>query len=317
MKLITAIIKPFKLDDVRQAVADIGIQGITVTEVKGFGRQRGHTELYRGAEYVVDFLPKAKIELAVDDDIAEQVQNLIEGEVVRIRERAPGRDTQRPERAVGYMLLSAASFAVMAAMVKAAGSVPVHEKVFFRNLVTLAVTAVMAVQRRENPFGPTRHLTLLVARSLAGLCGVYLYFYAIGHLTLADASLLNKVSPFFVTVFATFWLGERLGGRVITGATGRRQAPGARSAAPLRGLRRRRCLAARPWPGSWSAATMISTKRWPAPSWSFPSPMWAGHRCSPGRAALFPNPGGCFLMQRSWLENCPFRLLPVWTTPAL
>ena len=73
MKMITAIIKPFKLDDVRQAVADIGIQGITVTEVKGFGRQRGHTELYRGAEYVVDFLPKAKIELAVADDIVEQV----------------------------------------------------------------------------------------------------------------------------------------------------------------------------------------------------------------------------------------------------
>ena len=73
MKMITAIIKPFKLDDVRQAVADIGIQGITVTEVKGFGRQRGHTELYRGAEYVVDFLPKAKIELAVADEIAEQV----------------------------------------------------------------------------------------------------------------------------------------------------------------------------------------------------------------------------------------------------
>jgi nitrogen regulatory protein PII len=73
MKLITAIIKPFKLDDVRQAVADIGIQGITVTEVKGFGRQRGHTELYRGAEYVVDFLPKTKIEMAVADDVAEQV----------------------------------------------------------------------------------------------------------------------------------------------------------------------------------------------------------------------------------------------------
>jgi nitrogen regulatory protein P-II 2 len=73
MKLITAIIKPFKLDDVREAVADIGIQGITVTEVKGFGRQRGHTELYRGAEYVVDFLPKAKVELAVSDDIVEQV----------------------------------------------------------------------------------------------------------------------------------------------------------------------------------------------------------------------------------------------------
>ena len=73
MKMITAIIKPFKLDDVRQAVAEIGIQGITVTEVKGFGRQRGHTELYRGAEYVVDFLPKAKIELAVADNLAEQV----------------------------------------------------------------------------------------------------------------------------------------------------------------------------------------------------------------------------------------------------
>jgi nitrogen regulatory protein P-II 2 len=73
MKMITAIIKPFKLDDVRQAVADIGVQGITVTEVKGFGRQRGHTELYRGAEYVVDFLPKARIELAVADEIAEQV----------------------------------------------------------------------------------------------------------------------------------------------------------------------------------------------------------------------------------------------------
>jgi nitrogen regulatory protein P-II 2 len=73
MKLITAIIKPFKLDDVRQAVADIGVQGITVTEVQGFGRQRGHTELYRGAEYRVDFLPKAKLELAVDDSIVEQV----------------------------------------------------------------------------------------------------------------------------------------------------------------------------------------------------------------------------------------------------
>jgi nitrogen regulatory protein P-II 2 len=71
--MITAVIKPFKLDDVREAVAEIGIQGITVTEVKGFGRQRGHTELYRGAEYVVDFLPKAKIELAVDDSIVEQV----------------------------------------------------------------------------------------------------------------------------------------------------------------------------------------------------------------------------------------------------
>jgi nitrogen regulatory protein PII len=77
MKMIIAIIKPFKLDDVRQAVADIGIQGITVTEVKGFGRQRGHTELYRGAEYVVDFLPKAKIELVVEDAVAEQVVEAI------------------------------------------------------------------------------------------------------------------------------------------------------------------------------------------------------------------------------------------------
>ncbi len=77
MKLITAIIKPFKLDDVRQAVADIGVQGITVTEVQGFGRQRGHTELYRGAEYRVDFLPKTKIELAVDDTVVEQVVEAI------------------------------------------------------------------------------------------------------------------------------------------------------------------------------------------------------------------------------------------------
>ncbi|MDZ7735658.1 MAG: P-II family nitrogen regulator [Gammaproteobacteria bacterium] len=68
MKLITAIIKPFKLDDVRDALSEVGIKGLTVTEVKGFGRQKGHTELYRGAEYVVDFLPKVKIELATDDD---------------------------------------------------------------------------------------------------------------------------------------------------------------------------------------------------------------------------------------------------------
>ncbi|HXF08875.1 MAG TPA: P-II family nitrogen regulator [Candidatus Acidoferrales bacterium] len=73
MKLVTAIIKPFKLDDVREALSDIGVQGITVTEVKGFGRQKGHTELYRGAEYVVDFLPKVKIEIAVTDDMADAV----------------------------------------------------------------------------------------------------------------------------------------------------------------------------------------------------------------------------------------------------
>ncbi len=73
MKLVMAIIKPFKLDDVREALSDIGVQGITVTEVKGFGRQKGHTELYRGAEYVVDFLPKVKIEAAVDDGLVDQV----------------------------------------------------------------------------------------------------------------------------------------------------------------------------------------------------------------------------------------------------
>ena len=72
MKLITAVIKPFRLDDVRNALGDVGVNGMTVTEVKGFGRQRGHTELYRGAEYVVDFLPKSKIEIAVSDELAEQ-----------------------------------------------------------------------------------------------------------------------------------------------------------------------------------------------------------------------------------------------------
>ncbi|MFK8015283.1 MAG: P-II family nitrogen regulator [Gammaproteobacteria bacterium] len=77
MKMITAIVKPFKLDDVREAVAEVGVAGITVTEVRGFGRQRGHTELYRGAEYVVDFLPKAKIELAVSDEMVEQVVEAI------------------------------------------------------------------------------------------------------------------------------------------------------------------------------------------------------------------------------------------------
>jgi nitrogen regulatory protein P-II 2 len=73
MKLVTAIIKPFKLDDVREALSEIGVQGITVTEVKGFGRQKGHTELYRGAEYVVDFLPKVKLELAISADLVDQV----------------------------------------------------------------------------------------------------------------------------------------------------------------------------------------------------------------------------------------------------
>ena len=73
MKLVSAVIKPFKLDDVREALSSIGVQGITVTEVKGFGRQKGHTELYRGAEYVVDFLPKTKVEVAVDESMLDQV----------------------------------------------------------------------------------------------------------------------------------------------------------------------------------------------------------------------------------------------------
>ncbi len=73
MKMVTAIIKPFKLDDVREALSDIGVQGITVTEVKGFGRQKGHTELYRGAEYVVDFLPKVKVEMACADNMVDRV----------------------------------------------------------------------------------------------------------------------------------------------------------------------------------------------------------------------------------------------------
>jgi len=110
MKLVTAVIKPFKLDDVRAALAEVGVQGITVTEVKGFGRQKGHTELYRGAEYVVDFLPKIKIEVAVGDDHVEGAVDAIVNaantgkigdgkifvstleEVIRIRTRETGED---------------------------------------------------------------------------------------------------------------------------------------------------------------------------------------------------------------------------------
>lgn len=77
MKLITAIVKPFKLDDVREALSEIGVSGVTVTEVKGFGRQKGHTELYRGAEYVVDFLPKAKVEVAIPDQLLDQAVDTI------------------------------------------------------------------------------------------------------------------------------------------------------------------------------------------------------------------------------------------------
>jgi nitrogen regulatory protein P-II 2 len=77
MKLVSAIIKPFKLDDVREAISEIGVEGITVSEVKGFGRQKGHTELYRGAEYQVDFLPKVKLEIAVNDDVVERLVETI------------------------------------------------------------------------------------------------------------------------------------------------------------------------------------------------------------------------------------------------
>lgn len=79
MKLVTAIVKPFKLDDVREALSECGVTGMTVTEIKGFGRQKGHTELYRGAEYVVDFLPKIKIEVAVTDDVSEKIVDAIRG----------------------------------------------------------------------------------------------------------------------------------------------------------------------------------------------------------------------------------------------
>ena len=110
MKMVSAIIKPFKLDDVREALSDIGVSGITVTEVKGFGRQKGHTELYRGAEYVVDFLPKIKVEIAVDDGLLDQVIEAVSnaaktgkigdgkifvsdlGQVVRIRTGESGPD---------------------------------------------------------------------------------------------------------------------------------------------------------------------------------------------------------------------------------
>jgi nitrogen regulatory protein P-II 2 len=110
MKMVTAIVKPFKLDEVREALSGIGVQGITVTEVKGFGRQKGHTELYRGAEYVVDFLPKVKIEAAVDDALVDRVIEAIEAsartgkigdgkifittleQVVRIRTGETGKD---------------------------------------------------------------------------------------------------------------------------------------------------------------------------------------------------------------------------------
>ena len=92
MKLVVAIIKPFKLEEVKDALAEIGIEGMTVTEVKGFGRQKGHTELYRGAEYVVDFLPKVKIEAAVSDELVERVIGIIERMGARVLTPAEARN---------------------------------------------------------------------------------------------------------------------------------------------------------------------------------------------------------------------------------
>ncbi len=120
-------------------------------------------------------------------------------------------------RAVVYMLVSSASFSFMAAMVKLSGDLPMPEKVMARNLVTLAITAGAFAARRENPFGPTRHLRLLILRSISGLLGVASYFYAVDHLFLADAALLNKLSPFFVLVLAAMVLGERITRRVLGG----------------------------------------------------------------------------------------------------
>lgn len=85
MKYIIAIIKPFKLDEVREALSDIGVQGLTITEVRGFGRQKGHAELYRGAEYTVDFLPKVRMEIAVSDELVEQVIETIEKKLIRAK----------------------------------------------------------------------------------------------------------------------------------------------------------------------------------------------------------------------------------------
>jgi len=124
---------------------------------------------------------------------------------------APDRPTplDNMPRAMAWMVVSGLSFALMAAAVKLAGDLPLTMKVFFRNLVTLGITSVVAVNMRENPFGRTPHAKLLILRSLCGLAGVLLYFLALGKLSLADASLLNKTSPFFVLVFAVVLLKEQ------------------------------------------------------------------------------------------------------------
>lgn len=124
----------------------------------------------------------------------------------------PAHATTRDDvpRAVLWMMLSGLSFALMGASVKLAGDLPVAVKVFFRNLVTLGITTAVAVRSHRNPLGRTPYWGLLLVRSLCGLAGVYFYFTALGSLTLADASLLNKTSPFFATLFAVLLLRERL-----------------------------------------------------------------------------------------------------------
>jgi len=118
-------------------------------------------------------------------------------------------------RALAWMVFSGVSFALMGATVKLAGDVPLPAKVFFRNLVTLGITSFVAVRMGQNPLAATPHVWRLLARSCFGLAGVFLYFLALGHLNLADASLLNKTSPFFVTVFAVLLLKEPLNRAVV------------------------------------------------------------------------------------------------------
>jgi len=118
-------------------------------------------------------------------------------------------------RAMAWMILSGISFALMGAMVKLSGDVPLMTKVFFRNLVTMVITASFAVRLGHNPLGPTPYLKRLILRSLFGLTGVGLYFIALNELNLAEASLLNKTSPFFVTIFAVFFLKEKFSRALI------------------------------------------------------------------------------------------------------
>lgn len=126
-----------------------------------------------------------------------------------IKKAGPTAPADNMTRAMLWMTLSGISFALMGATVKLSGDAPLTTKVFFRNLVTMIITISPAVRKLSNPFGPTPHLNRLVTRSLAGLAGVFFYFFALYHLSLAEASLLNKTSPFFVTIFAVFFLKEK------------------------------------------------------------------------------------------------------------